>query len=272
MQVLLSINGEEKSISLNNEESIFEICVDKNVSSSVILNISLSVKSAEINTKIEEGGSLNILCLHAGGKNQKVIQKNIIKAGATLYCQNVSLSREVNHEILSNINGEGASSSVDFISYAKGNEKQNIFVKNIFNSKKGRGEINLKSVAEDEASVVCNGTIEIGESGGGTDAYLTENVLMLDPQCIVDAIPALEIRTNDVKASHSATVSRVTQEDIFTFASRGISPKDARKMYVLGFLEGSFEKIENTSFRENCILRLTEKYEEINNEVHYMKT
>ena len=64
--------------------------------------------------------------------------------------------------------------------------------------------------------------IEIGPEGTGTDACLTQEVLMLDPTAKVDAIPALEIRTNDVKASHSASVSRVTEEDLFYFGSRGL--------------------------------------------------
>jgi Fe-S cluster assembly scaffold protein SufB len=91
-------------------------------------------------------------------------------------------------------------------------------------------------VAEGKAYVRCDGLLEIGPGGGGTDAYLTEDVLMLDPTAKIDAVPGLEIKTNDVKASHSATVSRVTPEDLFYFAARGISQAEARRMYVEGFL------------------------------------
>jgi len=59
---------------------------------------------------------------------------------------------------------------------------------------------------------------------------------MLDPTAKVDAVPALEIKANDVKASHSASVRRVTPLDLFSFAARGIEGKMARTMYVEGFL------------------------------------
>jgi Fe-S cluster assembly protein SufD len=68
---------------------------------------------------------------------------------------------------------------------------------------------------------------------------------MLDAIAKIDAVPGLEIRTNDVKASHSATVSRVTVEDLFYFQSRGIDPETARQMYVDGFLGSIVDRIES---------------------------
>ena len=76
------------------------------------------------------------------------------------------------------------------------------------------------------------------------DTYLTEAVLMLDPSARIDAVPALEIRTNDVKASHSATVSRVTPEDLFYLQSRGLPERSARTMFVDGFLRDLAHRIE----------------------------
>jgi len=134
MQITFTKNGEEKNIRLKDAESVLNINVLKDIEASIILDITSDVKSANIKIDLDVGAKLNILCLHVGGKNQKIIQKNNIKAGATLYCQSVSLSCGIEHKIISDIDGESASSSIDFISYAKGNEKQNIFVKNIFKS------------------------------------------------------------------------------------------------------------------------------------------
>ena len=118
----------------------------------------------------------------------------------------------------------------------------------------------MKGVAEDKAYVQCNGMINIGLDGGGTDTYLTEDVLMLDASAQVDAIPGLEIKTNDVKASHSATVSRVTDEDLFYFASRGIDNSEARKMYVEGFLGDITDKIANADTKEAVLMAIDSKY------------
>ena len=84
---------------------------------------------------------------------------------------------------------------------------------------------------------------------------------MLDPTSKVDAIPALEIKTNDVKASHSATIARVTEEDLFYFGARGIAPAEARRMFVLGFLGDITQRITSDEEREAIIAVIEAKYQ-----------
>ena len=111
----------------------------------------------------------------------------------------------------------------------------------------------MKVVAEDHAHVTAKGMIEIGPDGGGTDTYLTQNVLMLDPSARVDAVPALEIKTNDVKASHAASIARVTPEDLFYLQSRGIAEREAKAMFVEGFVSEMIEKIPDESVRNDVL-------------------
>lgn len=138
--------------------------------------------------------------------------------------------------IRSKLVGEHAVSNIDVVCLADQKDNQKITAENIFEAKDGGGEIRMRAVAQDTAHVTLSGMITIGEDGTGTQTYLTEDVLMLDPTAKVDAVPGLEIKTNDVKASHSATVSKVTPEDLFYFGSRGIEEKLAREMYIEGFL------------------------------------
>ncbi len=150
---------------------------------------------------------------------------------------------------------------MDWTFYAKGNEKQMLTVRNIFDGRDGSGEILMRGVAEEKGHCVAKGMIEIGLKGGGTNTYLTQEVLMLDPSAKVDAVPGLEIKTNDVKASHSATVTRLTPEDLFYFASRGISKKEARAMYVTGFLGAITERITDEKARGEIARLIERKYQ-----------
>ncbi len=177
---------------------------------------------------------------------RSIVQKN---ASMHWHCTTIGGDGD-RHELLSTCTGSHATSTVDWIFSATRKEKQSVTVRNIFDAQDGGGEITLKGVAEEKASVVCNGMIEITEKGRGTNTYLTEDVLMLDSTAHVDAIPALEIRTNDVKASHSATVSRVTAENLFYLQSRGIDAANARQMFVEGFLGALTERIPNAEIRE----------------------
>lgn len=165
-------------------------------------------------------------------------------------------SNDAHHELISECTGDDAVSTVDWIFLAKKEEKMDISVKNVFLGKRGGGEVTIKGIAQEKGNVRAYGLIDIGPQGGGTNTYLTEDVLMLDPTAKVDAIPALEIKTNDVKASHSATVSRVTEEDLFYFAARGIAEKQARRMYVDGFLSDLLIKIPTPAFQEKVAIAL----------------
>lgn len=111
----------------------------------------------------------------------------------------------------------------------------------------------MKGVAQEQGRAEIRGMIEICEEGRKTDTHLTQDVLMLDPSAVVDATPALEIRTSDVKASHSATISRVTPEDLFYLRSRGISEEGARRMFIDGFLLQMMERVQDTSLRHRLM-------------------
>lgn len=153
-------------------------------------------------------------------------------------------------DLVSRLTGAGAVSTVDWVFRSRKTERLTIGVRNVFDAPDAGGEIVVKGVAQDHATCVVNGMLEIGERGRGTATHLTEDMLMLDPEATVDAVPGLEIRTNDVKASHSATVSKVSLEQMFYLRSRGLSETQARRMFVEGFLGELIAKIPDAQVRE----------------------
>ena len=199
--------------------------------------------------------SLTIVSLqNARAGDVTISQTSRIGDDAKLHWQNVTLGgRDVTHTLLSRVEGAHARSSIDWILHASGRAHCRIEAENVFAARGGEGEITLKGVARERAHVRMNGKIVIGEGGAGTETFLTARALMLDETARVDAVPALEIKTNDVRASHSASVSRISPEDFFTFAARGISEKEARRMLVLGFLGEIVERIADEGIRNEVL-------------------
>ncbi|TSC59071.1 MAG: FeS assembly protein SufD [Candidatus Peregrinibacteria bacterium Greene0416_19] len=165
------------------------------------------------------------------------------------------------HDLQSHVAGEHGISVINWLFYALDRESYRLSARNIFDAASGTGEILMKGVAEEKGHVACNGLIQIGLGGGGTNTYLTQNVLMLDPTARVDVVPGLEIKTNDVKASHSATVSRVTEEDLFYFAARGIPRQEARGMFVRGFLDALADRVSDAETRDLIAGAIARKFE-----------
>lgn len=221
------------------------------------------IKQHAIEVILGDEARCTILTINAASPSATVAitQRGSLGAGSVLRWQNVTLGgAHVTHDLVSMVNGADSESAVDWMFYAKGTEKQKLTVRNIFNGINGSGEILMRGIAEQKGHTICNGLIDIGLHGGGTNTYLTQQMLMLDPTSKVDAIPSLEIKTNDVKASHSATVARVTEEDLFYFGARGIAPAEARRMFVLGFLGDITGRIESAEQRDAIIEIIESKY------------
>jgi len=113
-----------------------------------------------------------------------------------------------------------------------------------------RSETLLRGVVEDSAKISLTGTIIVEEAAQDTNAFLTENILLLSDQAQAEAIPNLEIHANQVKCSHAATITNINQEHLFYFAARGISAATATRLIIDGFLAAATTKNSPTSQAE----------------------
>lgn len=108
-----------------------------------------------------------------------------------------------------------------------------------------KGDILVKGVLMDYAVFNSNAILDIDERAQQTDTFLAEHVLLLSKNAKANIIPSLEIKANDVKASHAVSVSQIDNEQVFYLATRGLSDAEARKMIVLGFMKGAVDTLES---------------------------
>jgi Fe-S cluster assembly scaffold protein SufB len=208
-----------------------------------------------LSLNVGEGATCELLTIQEGAAGS-VKAEGRVAAGGSLFWRPVTIGGSVRHDIRSACAGDGARSEASWIVVARAGEYPKTVIRNSFEARNGGGEVAMRAVALAKGQVLLDGRIEIGLAGGGTQTYLTQEALMLDASAKIDAIPGLEIKTNDVKASHSATVSRVNPEDLFYAGSRGIDPEAARRMLVEGFLGTLLEGIDDDALREALALRI----------------
>lgn len=99
-----------------------------------------------------------------------------------------------------------------------------------------RANTTLRGVGRDQAKIKFVGRIIIDEECGDSNSFLTERILLLSDKAVAEAVPDLEIKTDDVKCSHAASISRIPEEHLFYLMSRGISRSQAEQLVVEGFL------------------------------------
>jgi Fe-S cluster assembly protein SufB len=63
------------------------------------------------------------------------------------------------------------------------------------------------------------------------------DALLIDTISRSDTYPAIDIRVDDVQLGHEATVSQVSEEQLFYLMSRGLEEDEAMAMIVRGFIE-----------------------------------
>jgi len=93
----------------------------------------------------------------------------------------------------------------------------------------------FKSVLDDAAVANFSGKITVHPDAQQTEAYQTNNNLLLTDTAQVNTKPQLVIDADDVKCSHGATIGQIDEEAMFYLRSRGIGAAEARMMMMFGF-------------------------------------
>lgn len=112
-----------------------------------------------------------------------------------------------------------------------------------------KASVLLKSALFDCSKLDFSGNLLIEKQAGGTDTYLASHSLILGDEARAKAIPALEIKADEVKAGHAATIGKIDQETIYYFMSRGLDETEAKKIFIEAFFESALHAISDEKIR-----------------------
>ena len=133
--------------------------------------------------------------------------------------------------------GAGASANDSEVAFGSGSQSFDLQSNANHEAPSTEARIIEKSILRDSSRSLFKGMIRIMEGASKSNSYLSGRSILLDAGAKSDAIPGLEILTNDVKATHSASVAQIDDEQIFYLQSRCLSRKEAERTIVEGFLE-----------------------------------
>jgi Fe-S cluster assembly protein SufB/Fe-S cluster assembly protein SufD len=135
------------------------------------------------------------------------------------------------------LNGPGASSNDSEVIF--GNKEQSFDIQTDVNHEAPatEGRVVEKSILRNKSKSLFKGMIRIKENASKSNSFLSGRSILLDKDAKSEAIPGLEIFTNDVKATHSASVAQIDEEQIFYLKTRCLSHEEAERTIIEGFLE-----------------------------------
>lgn len=94
-----------------------------------------------------------------------------------------------------------------------------------------------KSISRAGGRSAYRGLVRIPKGAKGAQSSVMCDALLVDDYSRSDTYPHVDVREDDVTMSHEATVSKVSQDQLFYLMSRGIEEKEAMGMIVRGFVE-----------------------------------
>jgi len=109
--------------------------------------------------------------------------------------------------------------------------------------------------------ISLDGIIDIHAWIQWVEARLQEDNLFLWNSGKINGIPTLLVKSNDVKASHSCKMEKISDEKLFYLRSRGIWKDNAMNMILEGYINHIFAhlKEKKQTLFERVFQNITEK-------------
>ncbi len=193
---------------------------------------------------------------------QDLAENTVYLANKNAYCSQDSKifwnigffgAGKVRSRINNFLEGDGSNCEDTELVFSDGEQMVDTFSSLVHRGKHTAGKVLSKSVLKDKSACVFKGMIKIDSNAKNANSFLAEHAMLLSKDARANAIPGLEIETNDVKATHAASVSQIDEEKIFYLMSRGLDEDTARKLIIFGFFDPLIMRISDTSIREKIV-------------------
>ncbi len=133
--------------------------------------------------------------------------------------------------------GERAKGTTISIAFAGKGQIQDAGAKMIHVAPNTTSTIISKSISRGGGSVNYRGKVSFGKKAKGAKAHVECDTIILDDYSFSDTIPTNVVKNSDVFLEHEATVSKISEEQLFYLMSRGLTEEEATEMIVMGFIE-----------------------------------
>jgi Fe-S cluster assembly protein SufB/Fe-S cluster assembly protein SufD len=135
------------------------------------------------------------------------------------------------------LNGTGAYAEDAEVVFGNNEQSFDLAANLIHQKPSTEGKVVQRAVLKNKSRSLFKGMIRILEGASQSKSFLSGRSILLDKDAKSDAIPGLEIFTNDVKATHSASVAQVDEEQVFYLGCRCLGREEAERIIVEGFME-----------------------------------
>ncbi|MEV0246570.1 Fe-S cluster assembly protein SufB [Nocardia sp. NPDC050712] len=199
-----------------------------------------SLHSAVVEIIVKKGGRCRYTTIQNWSNNvyNLVTKRAKAEAGATMEWVDGNIGSKVTMKYPAVwMTGEYAKGEVLSVAFAGEGQHQDTGAKMLHLAPHTSSNIVSKSVARGGGRASYRGLIQINKGAYGSKSTVKCDALLVDTVSRSDTYPYVDIREDDVTMGHEATVSKVSEDQLFYLMSRGLTEDEAMAMVVRGFVE-----------------------------------
>ncbi len=163
----------------------------------------------------------------------------------------------------SRIVGQGGSSRLSAVYFGASDQMHDFRTLQDHDAPKSTSNLLFKGAVADQSHSVYSGVIRVRKGAVGTNALQTNRNLVLGAGAHADSVPNLEIEENEVRCNHASAVGPIDAEQRFYLESRGIPPRVADRLIVLGFLDEVIERVPSLGLQGRLRGSVSEKLDSV---------
>ena len=141
------------------------------------------------------------------------------------------------------LKGDNSRGTCVTISLASSNQDQDTGARMIHLGNNTKSNIISKSIARNGGNATYRGKVRIASEAKEAEAMIKCDTLILDAKSKSDTIPTNIVENTSSSLEHEATVSKISDDNLFYLMSKGIPKEKCEELIVLGFLEEFREEL-----------------------------
>ena len=199
-----------------------------------------SLHSAVVEIIVKKGGRCRYTTIQNWSNNvyNLVTKRARAEEGATMEWIDGNIGSKVTMKYPAVwMTGEHAKGEVLSVAFAGEWQHQDTGSKMVHLAPNTSSSIVAKSVARGGGRSAYRGLIQVNPGAKGSKSTVKCDALLVDNVSRSDTYPYVDIREDDVTMGHEATVSKVSDDQLFYLMSRGMDEDEAMAMIVRGFVE-----------------------------------
>lgn len=199
-----------------------------------------SLHSAVVEIIVKPGGRCRYTTIQNWSNNvyNLVTKRARAEAGATMEWVDGNIGSKVTMKYPAVwMTGEHAKGEVLSVAFAGEGQHQDAGAKMLHLAPNTSSNIVSKSVARGGGRTSYRGLVQVNKGAHGSRSSVKCDALLVDTISRSDTYPYVDIREDDVTMGHEATVSKVSDNQLFYLMSRGLTEDEAMATVVRGFVE-----------------------------------